>query len=292
METFVRVVDTGSFSAAARQLRIGQPAVSKAMARLEERLGTRLLLRSSRGLATTEAGRNFYERARRAIAEADEADLAARGAAAGLAGRLRFSAAVTFARLHVIPHLPAFLAHHPALAIEAVLDDRDVNPVEAGIDVTLRMGKLANSTLVARKIGRRRRIVVGTASYFADAGEPSTPADLSKHRAVVYTHRDGGGSNWTFRKGAAELDVTLDDRLRVTATEGVREAVLADLGIAVSTEWVFGRELKSGIVREVLKDWTLPPADLWALFPTGRRASAKARAFVHFVETTLAKKQI
>ena len=172
METFVRVVDTGSFSAAARQLRIGQPAVSKAMAQLEERLGTRLLLRSSRGLATTEAGQNFYDRARRAIEEADEADLSARGAGGGLVGRLRFSAAITFARLHVIPHLPAFLARHPGLTIEAVLDDRNVNPVEEGIDVTLRIGTLADLTLVARKIGESRRLVVGTPAYFAAAGEP------------------------------------------------------------------------------------------------------------------------
>jgi DNA-binding transcriptional LysR family regulator len=130
METFIRVVDTGSFSAAARQLRIGQPAISKAMAQLEGRLGTRLLLRSSRGLATTEAGQNFYERAKRAIEEADEAELVARGAGAGLVGRLRFSAAVTFARLHVIPSLPVFLSCHPGLTIEAVLDDRNINPVE------------------------------------------------------------------------------------------------------------------------------------------------------------------
>src|SRR5271155_5064283 len=181
METFVRVVDTGSFSAAARHLRIGQPAVSKAMAQLEERLGTCLLLRSSRGLATTEAGQNFYDRARRALEEADEADLAARGAGAGLVGPLRFSAAVTFARLHVIPHLPTFLARHPGLTIEDVLDDRNVDPVEEGIDVTLRMGMLADSALVARKIGESRRLVVGPPAYFAAAGEPATPADLSGH---------------------------------------------------------------------------------------------------------------
>jgi DNA-binding transcriptional LysR family regulator len=288
MEAFVRVVDTGSFSAAARQLRIGQPAVSKAMAQLEERLDTRLLLRSSRGLTTTEAGQNFYERARRAIEEADEADLAARGAGAGLVGPLRFSAAVTFARLHVVPHLPVFLSRHPGLTIEAVLDDRNVNPVEEGIDVTLRMGALADSTLVARKIGESRRLVVGTPAYFATAGEPKAPADLSAHRAVIYG-RDGGGNHFTFRNGSAAVAVTLDDRLRITAAEGVREAVLAGLGITVATEWMFARELPTGIVREVLRDWTLPPTDLWALFPTGRQASAKARAFVDFVEAILTK---
>jgi len=285
METFIRVVDTGSFSAAARQLRIGQPAVSKAMAQLEERLGTRLLLRSSRGLATTEAGLTFYEHARRAIAEADEADIAARGAGAGLAGRLRFSGAVTFARLHVIPRLPEFLARHPGLAIDAVLDDRHVDPVEEGIDVALRMGELADSSLVARKIGQSRRLVVGTPAYFARAGEPTAPSELPSHAAVVYAR---GGEGSTFRKGDVTVDVALSDRIRMTAAEGVREAVLAGLGLTITSGWMFARELKDGTVREVLCDWTLPQLDLWALFPSGRRASAKARAFADFVESILA----
>src|SRR5258708_36716003 len=123
METFVRVIDSGSFSAAARHLRIGQPAVSKTIAQLEERPGVRLLLRSPRGLTPTEAGQNFYERARRSIEEADEADLAARGAGAGLSGRLRFSAAITFPRLHIMPRLPLFLADHPAITVEAIRCD-------------------------------------------------------------------------------------------------------------------------------------------------------------------------
>src|SRR5262245_22430988 len=130
METFIRVVDTGSFSGAARHLRVGQPAISKTIAQLEERLGVKLLVRSTRGLAPTEAGQNFYERAKRAVEEADEADLAARGAGSGLTGRLRICAAVTFARLHVVPKLPAFLAAHPDLEMEVVLDDRNIDLVQ------------------------------------------------------------------------------------------------------------------------------------------------------------------
>jgi DNA-binding transcriptional LysR family regulator len=142
METFVLVVDTGSFSAAARRLNVGQPAVSKLIAQLEDRLGVKLLVRTTRGLTATEAGLNYYERARRSIEEADEAELAARGAARSLAGRLRIAAAVTFARIHVMPHLPEFLRQHPDLEIEVVLDDRNVDLVQEGIDVALRMGRL------------------------------------------------------------------------------------------------------------------------------------------------------
>ena len=283
MEVFVRVVEAGSFSGAARQLRVGQPAVSKAVAQLEDRLGVRLLLRSTHRLTPTEAGRNFYERAKRAIEEAEEAELAARGAGATLSGRLRISAAVTFARINVIPRLPVFLSEHPALDIDVVLDDRNIDLVEEGIDVALRMGELADSALTARKIGQSPRRVIGSPAYFDAMGVPQTPADLAKHQAVVYEQR-GGGTEWTFRRGIAETSVTVDGRVRVSAAEGVREGVFAGLGLVIASEWMFAPELKSGAVISVLDDWLLPPIDLWAVFPTGRQASAKARAFASFIE--------
>jgi DNA-binding transcriptional LysR family regulator len=287
MEAFVRAVDAGSFSAAAKQLRIGQPAVSKTIAQLEDRLGVRLLLRSTRGLTPTEAGRNFYERAKRSIEKAEEAEIAARGAEARLSGRLRICAAVTFARLHVIPRLSLFLAEHPALDVDVVLDDRDIDLIEAGIDVALRMGELTTA-LTARKIAQCERRVIGTPAYFAAMGVPQTPAELGAHQVVIYEQR-GGGTAWTFRQGSAEASVTVKGRLRVSAAEGVREGVLADLGLAVASEWMFAPELKSGTVRSVLEDWSLPPVDLWVVFPTGRQATTKARAFARFIETQLPK---
>ena len=186
MQTFIKVIETGSFSAAARQLRVGQPAVSKTVAQLEERLGLSLLLRSSRSFSATEAGQIFYEHAKLAIAQVDEAELAARGAGAGLTGRLRVSAGVTFARLEIVPKLGAFLTQHPKLEIELILDDRNVDLVGEGIDVALRMGALADSTLSARKIAATRRRVVGTPAYFARAGLPHAPADLADHEAVIW----------------------------------------------------------------------------------------------------------
>jgi len=149
MQAFVRVVEAGSFSAAARALNMGQPAISKTVAQLEARLGVRLLMRSTHGLAPTEAGRSFYERAKRSIEEADEAEAVARGAGKGLTGHLRVSAAVTFARLHIVPHLPKFLAAHPGLTMDVMLDDRIIDLIEEGVDVVLRMGPLADSTSLA-----------------------------------------------------------------------------------------------------------------------------------------------
>jgi len=283
MEAFVRVIESGSFSAAARQLHLGQPAVSKMIAQLEQRLGVQLLLRSTQGLAPTQAGQSFYEHAKRAIEEADEAEIAARGANASLSGELRISAAVTFARLHVIPRLATFLAQHPALEMDVILDDRNIDLIDAGVDVALRMGPLEDSALTARRIAQSPRLVLGTPAYFEKHDEPQVPADLLKHQAVVHGVR-GGGASWTFRKGSTETVVNVTGRLRLTAAEGVREAVFSGLGLAVVSEWMFQPELKNGTVRAVLRDWMLPPIDLWAVFPTGRRASAKARAFVAFIE--------
>lgn len=287
METFVYVVETGSFSAAARRLNIGQPAVSKTIAQLEARLAVRLLLRSTRGLAPTEAGLAFFERAKRAIEEADEADNAARGTANGLTGNLRICAAVTFGRMHIVAHLGPFLEQNPELDIDLMLDDRNVNLVEEGVDVALRMGALNDSGLTARKIAECRRVVLGTPAYFEKHGEPTCPADLSNHCAVIYTL--GGGANWSFSRDGDAHPVTVNGRIRVSAAEGLREAVLADLGLTVASQWMFAPELANGAVREVMSKWTLPKQDVWAVFPTGRMASAKARAFVEYVRGLLAK---
>lgn len=282
MATFVRVVETGSFSGAARHIGVGQPAISKTIAQLEDRLQVRLLVRSTHGLTPTDAGVRFYERARMVIQEADEAELEARGAGAGLNGRLRVSAATTFARLLVVPRLPEFLARHPDLEIDIVLDDRVIDLVAEGIDVSLRMGQLSDSSAVARRLARGRRSVIATPAYLERSGTPSVPADLAVHEAIVYSQLE---NSWTFRKDGTEASVAIRGRVRVSAAEGIRAAVLADIGLTVNSDWMFAPELESGGVVRVLEDWELPPVDLWAVFPTGRLASAKARAFAEFVET-------
>lgn len=286
METFVRVVETGSFSEAARQMHVGQPAVSKTIAQLEQRLGIQLLLRSTRGLTPTEAGESYYERAKRTIEEADEADHAARGAGASLSGRLRVSAAPAFASLHIIPHLGEFLGMHPGLDMEVVLDDERIDLIEEGIDIALRMGDLPDSALTVRKIGQSPRIVVAAPAYIDGHGEPSHPAELGQHQSLVYA-KGFGRDAWLFRKDGAEVPVTMRGRLRVSAAEGVRSAVLSGIGLAVASEWMFAPELADGRVKLLLTDWSLAPLDLWAAFPAGRGVSAKARAFVAFVEEKL-----
>jgi DNA-binding transcriptional LysR family regulator len=294
LEIFVRVVESGSFSAVARHQHIGQPAVSKAVVQLEEWLGVSLLMRSTRSVVPTEAGRTFYERAKRTIEEAEEAVLAARGSASGLSGKLRVSTSVCFGRIHVIPNLSVFLAEHPDLDIELVLDDRRLDLVSEGIDVSLRMGALPDSNMTARRIAEGRRIVVATPAYLQRHGTPTSPGELISHQAIIYTRGGGDESwrSWTFRKGTAEVSVVLQGRLKVTAAEGIREAVNRDMGLTVSSEWNFWPELRSGKVVTILEDWALPPTNLSAVYPTGRLASTRARAFVSFVERFMAAEPV
>jgi len=172
--------------------------------------------------------------------------------------------------------------------VDAILDDRPVDLIEEGVDVGFRMGMLADSAIVARRIGQARRLVVGTPSYFKKAGEPSTPAELLDHQAVVFDHCPRQGcSTWSFRSGTAERTVILKGSVRTTAAEGLREAVFAGLGLCVASEWMFQPGLENGRVKQVLAGWALPPLDLWAAFPAGRRVSAKARAFAAFIEKQL-----
>jgi len=283
METFVRVVDTGSFSSAARDLGIGQPSVSKIVAGREDRLEVRLLIRSTRRLTPTEAGMAFYEQARRAVDEADDAEATARGLGRGLEGRLRICAPVTFARIHIVPHLSSFLDQHPKLRIEFVMDDRNVDLVEENIDVALRVGDLADSALRARKIAAAQRHVLASPAYVARHGTPKLPSDLLNHQAVVYG-QPIGTSEWRFRKGTDENSVSMPSRLSLTAAEGVREAVFAGIGLTIASRWMFADGLASGQVVELLPEWSLSPVDLWLLFPAGRLPSTKARAFGEWLE--------
>ena len=244
-----------------------------------DRLQVRLLVRSTRQLHPTEAGQAFYERARRTLVEADEAETAARGEGAALDGRLRVCASVTFARLHIVPRMGEFLDAHPNLSIDLVMDDRYIDLFGENIDVALRAGELADSSLTARKLATSERLVVASPAYLATAGTPKIPSDLLDHTAIVYT-QGVIAEEWRFRRGTADTSVRIPTRLACSAAEGVREAVIAGLGLAISSRWMMAPELASGSVVPVLTDWSLPLADLWALYPSGRLPTAKARAFV------------
>ncbi len=156
-----------------------------------------------------------------------------------------------------------------------------------GVDVSLRMGALPDSSALARKLATGARSVLATPAYLARAGEPHSPADLAGHEAVIYSQLP---SVWSFTREGAEASVSVRGRVRVSAAEGLRAAVLANMGLTIASDWMFGPELATGAVRRVLTGWTLPPLDLWAVFPGGRMASAKARAFARFLEVAMANR--
>ncbi len=288
MQAFACVYETGSFSAAAKRLGIGQPSASRLIAELEEHLETKLLLRSTRGLSPTAAGTRFYEHAQRTLEAAELAELSVRNPGKALSGRVRVSGTISFMRRHIIPKLPTFFAAHPGVVLDLLLEDHDIGLVEEGVEVAFRMGKLAQSELTAKKIGRSRRLVVATTEYFERHGALRRLEDLVNHPTIVFSRREGG-EQLTFTRDGKVKKVTVRARLRCSALEGVRAAILAGIGVGIATEWLFGSELRDGRLTIALPEWQLPTVDLWAVSPAGRRLSAEAKAFVHFVEAEIAK---
>jgi DNA-binding transcriptional LysR family regulator len=284
MAQFVRVVEAGSFSAAARALGQGQPAVSKAVSQLENRLGVRLLNRTTRALMLTEVGSLFYERAKAALDAAEEAEAAARGAGAALTGRLRICAPVTFARLHIVPRLPEFMTAHPGLDIDLVLDDRRIDLIEEGVDVAIRAGPLEDSSLVATHLATGRRQVVGSPTFWSNHADVVRPSDLAVLPFIAFGAAPGE-VDWTFARDGASEHVRMTPCLRVSALEGVREALFAGIGFAIISGWSTSDAIGQNRAETRLETCRLPPVDLWAMYPAGRQAPACARAFTDFLRT-------
>jgi DNA-binding transcriptional LysR family regulator len=183
----------------------------------------------------------------------------------------------------LVPKLGSFLDAHPKIRLELVMDDRAIDLVAENIDAGLRLGAQTDSALTARKLAQADRVVVASPAYLARRSVPSTPSDLLEHDAIVYG-QSSGGQEWPFRRGASESSVRLQPRLTLSAAEGVREAVLAGQGIAIASRWMFAGELASGEVVPLFQDWSLPPMELWAIYPSGRLTSTKARAFMKWFE--------
>jgi DNA-binding transcriptional LysR family regulator len=190
---------------------------------------------------------------------------------------------VTFARLHRVPKLGSFLDAHTKLRIELLMDDRVVDLVAENIDAAIRLGTLSDSSLRARKLAQTDRYVVASPSYLARKGVPVSPTDLLEHDGIIYG-QSSGGQEWVFRRGTSETSVRLRARLTLSAAEGVREAVLAGQGYAITSRWMFAPELASGAVVPLLNEWSLPSMELWMVYPSGRLTSTKARAFVKWFE--------
>lgn len=286
MRAFIRVAEVHSFSGVARELKLAQSTVSKQIFALEEHLGARLVNRTTRTLSLTDEGRQFYERSREileALAEAETTIAAGRMSPSGL---VRIGCPATFGRLLIAPRLTRLFARFPELRIEFVMDDAFVDLIERGLDLAVRIGVLAEETLIARRVGNTVRAVFGSPSYFAERGRPNTPHDLRDHNCIVYTLLCGAdrGNEWRFIGPAGRrLSIRVRGNFLANSAEAIREAVSSGIGVAVAPIWMFYNEMAAGLVTTVLRDYELERLPIHLVYPSRRLVSAKVRAVSDFL---------
>jgi DNA-binding transcriptional LysR family regulator len=282
MHLFTRVVDTGSFTAAAEQLSISRALASKLMQNLEDSLGVRLLNRTTRRLSLTEPGQSFYQRVSDVLARLAEAEAEATELQIDPRGRLRVSAPIPFSNVHLAPALADFQRLHPRVEIELILNDRRVDLVEEGFDVAIRISQLADSTLIARKITPCRMAAVASPSYLAAHGEPGSPADLARHQCLRYTLTPNS-EVWEFERAGTTIQVPAHARIAVNNGDFIASAAVASMGIARLPTFIVEDHLRSGRLRRVLPDWTLPSLGVYAVYPQTRALPAKTRRLIDYL---------
>jgi LysR family transcriptional regulator for bpeEF and oprC len=285
---FVRVVESGSFSAVAREAGVGQPAVSKQITALEAHLGAQLLRRTSRSLSLTEAGQDFYESAVRLIDDLQAAESRVGRGQHAPSGLIRVTVAPVFGRLYIVPRLPEFFTRHPDIVVDLVVTDRVVNLVEEGIDLAIHNGELKDSSLVMQRIAATPVITVGSPSYLKAHGEPVSPSELDRHRCIIFAPQ-GAPRPWGFKGKFGEIEYRPQGNFRTNDADQIRAAVLADLGLAHTPGWLFAPEITSGAVRAVLRDYEPAPLAISAVRPAGRRLATKVRVFIEFLGEVLAE---
>ena len=282
IETFVRVADSGSFSAVAREERTTQSAISKQVKALEDQVGAALLVRSTRSHSLTEAGQLFYERCRQVLDTLEEARIEVHRAEHEISGVLRVAAPVAFGRLHIVPRLPDFFARYPKVKIQLQLDDGFVDLVQAGIDLAFRVGELKDSRLVARRIGTARRAFLAAPAYLARHGEPRHPDELARHNCLVYSGQATLHEWGYFDAGGQPHAVRVDGNLESNSSEAIRQAVCEGIGISYSPVWTFGEDLRAGRVRAILTEFRAHPLPLNVVYQPARRPSLKVKGFADF----------
>lgn len=278
LAVFVRIVEEGSLVRAARRLRRSPPAVTRALAALEDRIGVRLIDRTTRRLAPTEAGRALYDRARTLVADYEAATAGVREAP--VRGLLRIAAPVQFGRRHVAPIATRFLDAHDGVEIELLLNDRNVDLIEEGIDVALRIGALADSTLSARSVGQVRRLWVASPTYLERRGTPRSPSDLAHHEAVLGTSR--GTSEWSFAGARRGAPMHPTGRLRVDDVETRLRAARDGRGIAQLLSYQVADDLAGGRLVRLLQAWEQPPIPVHLLTKGRAHRAPKIDAFLDF----------
>ena len=282
LRTFVRITETGSFSAVAREVGATQPAISRQVAQLEEHLGVRLFQRSTRSLTLTEDGRDLLGHARlvlETVAETEAAIGRRRGSATGL---VRLGCPTVFGRVYVAPRIGALLQRHPDLSIELCIADDVVDMVQQGLDLAIRVGEIADTSLIARRIGSTTAVTVASVDYLAERGEPTHPSDLARHECIVFT-RVETPEEWLFEGDGGSVSVTVSGRFRSNGIEAVLAAMQSGLGITRIPGWMVRAELEAGQVRRILSNWRPRPRPIHAVYPSRRFLATRTRAVIDFL---------
>lgn len=284
MNLLIEAVDGGSFSAAGRKLGLAPSSVARSIGALEDDLGVRLLNRSTRSLSLTEAGRLFHERARRILAEVDEAKLSVTQLEADPRGTLRLNAPAAFGRAHIAPMLPDFLSTYPNVKIDLSMTDAFIDPVEEGVDLVIRIGELNDSSLMARKLAPNRRVICASPDYFARHGRPVAPDDIRHHNCLIYK-RTNDRAIWHLRdQDGITHDVPVTGNFQTNNTEALRNVLFGALGVAILPTWFIGHDVREGRLEVVFERYTVSPTaldtNIYAVFPYNRYLSPKVRAFV------------
>ena len=286
---FVLVAKSGSLAAAAQQLGVTPPTASKRLAAIERRLGVRLLNRTTRRMSPTAEGEAFLSEGSRLLDELVVLEQRLTGARAAPRGLLRVHATLGFGRRHVTPLVSTFAARFPQVEVQLHLSDRPASLVEDGFDVGVRVGELADGRLTARRIAANARLLCASPAYLREAGEPARPADLQAHQCIVIRESDETYGSWHLSRGSQRETVKVRGRLSTNDGEAALEWALGGHGILMCSQWDAARHLRSGRLHVVLPQWTLPPADIHAVFPTRKDLSAKTRAFVEHLADAFAQ---
>jgi DNA-binding transcriptional LysR family regulator len=286
MEVFVAVAEAGSLAAAAMRLRLSPPAVTRAIAALETHLGARVFNRTTRHLSLTEPGRRFLHAARRLLADVDAAEKTAAGAAATPSGHLTVTASVTFGRSHVAPLVLDFLRAEPRVTASLLLLDRVANLVDEGIDVAVRIAHLPDSTLLARRVGAVRRILVASPNYLAERGVPATPEDLKAHAIIAFTGLLPG-REWRFTVNGRGAAIALTPRFEVNDAVAAIAGAERGYGVTVALSYMVVHALADGRLVPVLEPFTPPAVPVHLVYPQGGAMAAKVRGFLDFATPRL-----
>lgn len=282
---YVRVVEAHSFVAAAQTLGMSPSAISKAVSRLEERLGARLLNRTTRSLSLTDVGTNFYERCREALGQLDHAENEVTESRGIPRGRLRVDVPVSLGRRIIVPALPRFIAQYPELSVQLSMNDRVLDLVQEGIDVGLRVGNLSDSSLIARRVAQLRGVTCASPEFIERYGEPKTPADLRpEHCIAMFKIGNNQTREWVYRKEGVEQSVTPAAPLSFSDPESAVAAAVSGAGFVRTLDFTIEAQVASGLLRPVLEDWN--EGSWWpvsVVYPQHRQPTAKIRAFIDFV---------